>query len=193
MKSTKNRELKIMRNKKGVFGLTSVQAFFAIILAIALLSYVIVVILGTLQSTSILPYSLNTTVNESGTLTSTPYTLSGVSVAGFSSLSITQIVNTTNGAVIPAANYTNTAGVLTNATATSYGAVKISYTYNYYSPSQVNTNVILQNVSTGVSTFFSNITPVYAILAILVIILVLVVLVRIVSGGQGGGRIEQQL
>lgn len=41
-------------NKKGVFGLTSVQSFFAIILGIALLAYVIVVIMGTLQSSSIL-------------------------------------------------------------------------------------------------------------------------------------------
>lgn len=41
-------------NKRGVFGLTSVQQFFAIILGIALLAYVIVVIMGTLSSSTIL-------------------------------------------------------------------------------------------------------------------------------------------
>ena len=41
-------------NKRGVFGLTAVQQFFAIILGIALLAYVIVVIMGTLQGSSIL-------------------------------------------------------------------------------------------------------------------------------------------
>jgi hypothetical protein len=45
---------KISMKKKGVFGLTSVQAFFAIILGVALLAYVIVVIMGTLNSSSIL-------------------------------------------------------------------------------------------------------------------------------------------
>lgn len=42
-------------NRKGVFGLTSVQAFFGIILGVALLAYVIVVIMGTLSTSSILP------------------------------------------------------------------------------------------------------------------------------------------
>jgi len=46
--------IKKKMNKKGVFGLTSVQQFFAIILGIALLAYVIVVIMGTLASSNIL-------------------------------------------------------------------------------------------------------------------------------------------
>ena len=50
---------KLIKDKKGVFGLTSVQQFFAIILGVALLAYVIVVIMGTLQTASILtPYTL---------------------------------------------------------------------------------------------------------------------------------------
>ena len=104
-----------LMNKKGVFGLGSVQQFFAIILGIALLAYVIVIIMGTLNSTSI-------TTND---------------------LAKNQTTN------------------------------------------------ILANVSQGVTGFFSNINPVYAILAVLVIILVLVVLVRVVTGGQGstGGQI----
>jgi hypothetical protein len=102
-------------NKKAVFGLTSVQQFFAIILAIALLAYVIVVIMGTLNSSSILTAGSN------------------------------EKNQTTN---------------------------------------------ILNNVSTGVTGFFSSINPVYAILAILVIILVLVVLVRVVSGSTGGGNVQ---
>lgn len=98
-------------DRKGVFGLTSVQQFFAVILGVALLAYVIVVIMGTLSSSSIL-----------------------------------------------------TAGSL----------------------AQNQTNAILNNVSTGITGFFSSINPVYAILAILVIILVLVVLVRVVTGSTGG-------
>ncbi len=47
------------------------------------------------------------------------------------------------------------------------------------------TTAILGNVSTGVTGFFSSISPVYAILAVLVIILVLVVLVRVVQAPAG--------
>lgn len=99
-------------NKKGVFGLTSVQQFFAIILGIALLAYVIVVIMGTLDDSSIL----------------------------------------------------------------TAGSIADNQTSN-----------ILNNVSSGITDFFSSIDPVYAILAVLVIILVLIVLVRVVTGGGGGG------
>lgn len=63
--------------KKGVFGLTSVQSFFAIILGVALLAYVIVVIMGTLQSSSILTansladnQTKNILANVSGGITS---------------------------------------------------------------------------------------------------------------------------
>ena len=45
---------KYFKDNKGVFGLNSVQQFFAIILGVALLGYVIVVIMGTLQDASIL-------------------------------------------------------------------------------------------------------------------------------------------
>jgi quinol-cytochrome oxidoreductase complex cytochrome b subunit len=44
---------KLGKDKKGVFGLTAVQSFFAIILGIALLAYVIVIIMGTLQTANI--------------------------------------------------------------------------------------------------------------------------------------------
>lgn len=44
---------KFMKEKAAVFGLTSVQAFFAIILGVALLAYVIVIIMGTLSSSNI--------------------------------------------------------------------------------------------------------------------------------------------
>ena len=49
------------------------------------------------------------------------------------------------------------------------------------------TNAILANVSTGITSFFGAINPVYAILAVLVIILVLVVLVRVVQAPASSG------
>jgi TRAP-type C4-dicarboxylate transport system permease small subunit len=93
-----------------VFGLTAVQSFFAIILGIALLAYVIVIIMGT---------------------------LSAAHIAGTGTAADNQ------------------------------------------------TTTILNNVSSGITSFFGSITPVYAILAVLVIILVLVVLVRVVQSPSG--------
>ena len=67
-----------IRNKRGVFGLNAVQSFFATILGIALLAYVIVIIMGTLQGANIV---------ASGSLASnqTEYILANVSsgVTGF--------------------------------------------------------------------------------------------------------------
>jgi hypothetical protein len=102
----------LRKDKKGVFGLTAVQSFFAIILGIALLAYVIVIIMGTLSEASIV-----------------------------------------------------TTGSLADN----------------------NTKLILGNVSSGVTGFFSSISPIYAILAVLVIILVLVVLVRVVQSPNTSG------
>ena len=54
MKSLFKQAKRFVKDKAAVFGLTSVQQFFAVILGIALLAYVIVVIMGTLSSSSIL-------------------------------------------------------------------------------------------------------------------------------------------
>ena len=44
---------KLKNDEKGVFGLTAVQGFFASILGIALLAFVIIIIMGTLQGANI--------------------------------------------------------------------------------------------------------------------------------------------
>lgn len=106
MKSIKS----MLKDMKAIFGLNAVQSFFSVILGIALLAYVIVIIMGTLQTASI---------------------------------------------------------VTTGSTAANQ------------------TTAILNNVSNGITGFFSSINPVYAILAVLVIILVLVVLVRVVQTPSG--------
>jgi len=204
------------KDEKGIFGLTAVQQFFVVILGIALLAYVIVVIMGSLSNSTILPSSSDSAINESdlnGNIAfanSTGYTLSKTSLDGANSFVITAVWgdgNQSNGsqlaiartpsgftALIPAANYSVTsAGVLKNGTSFVYPNVSASYTYTFNSNAQINTRNILGNTSTGITGFFTSINPIYAILAVLVIILVLVVLVRVVSTGQGGGRETPQL
>ena len=52
-KQMERKKLSLRNDKRGVFGLTAVQAFFGVILGIALLAYVIVIIMGTLSEASI--------------------------------------------------------------------------------------------------------------------------------------------
>lgn len=82
MRINNERGLKTMKSlrkdKKGIFGLNAVQSFFAVILGIALLAYVIVIIMGTLQDSNIVTQS-SLADNQTG------YILSNVSngITGF--------------------------------------------------------------------------------------------------------------
>jgi hypothetical protein len=183
----------ILKDKKGVFGLTAIQQFFAIILGLALLAYIIVIILGVLGGTTILAKTSATTYNETGWLNDTKgtYTLSTAitGLGGFANPSIRYVKEVA--LVIPVANYTfNTATYgFTNATLTAYQSVNITYSYDLYTAYQNRLDTILQNTSSGVTGFFGAISPIYAILAILIIILILVVLVRVVQAP--GARSEE--
>lgn len=174
---------RLLSDKKGVFGLTAIQAFFSIILGLALLTYIIIVIFGVLGGTTILSKSSATRVNETGAwLNGSGYPLAYSStIAGFSNPAIVVIINATDNATIASGNYTLSGNTLRNATAVVWGDVWVTYTYKYYTDQQRQLDDIAGNTSGGIVGFFSNINPVYAILAVLVIILVLIVLVRVVS------------
>ena len=188
---------KLSSDKKGVFGLTAVQQFFAVILGLALLAYVIVVIMGTLSGASIMPQTGTTVVNETtgAAVTEVAGTVAG-SATQFNGLnpscSVSACRNATDGRAIPAANFTATGCNVryTGASAAGKGfndsLWKCDYTVRYDTPQVSQTTSILANTSTGISSFFGAINPVYAILAILVIILVLVVLVRVVQAPAAG-------
>jgi len=173
---------KLLKDNKGVFGLTAVQAFFAIIFGIALLAYVIVIIMGTLGGTGILSQLSGSINNETGAwINATSYTVEQSDSSGFAGLTITALYNATDDTEIALGNVTTSATGITNASTTNWDDVLVSYTYTYNSNQQDDLDTILEETSTGVSGFFSSISPIYAILAVLVIILVLVVLVRVVQ------------
>ena len=44
---------KFIKNRKGIFGLDSVKAFFTVLLGLALLTFVIIVIMGTLEDSNV--------------------------------------------------------------------------------------------------------------------------------------------
>lgn len=174
---------KILKDKKAVFGLNAVQTFFASILGIGLLAYVIIIIMGSLTSAPIIPKLTTTAVNTTGGwLNASGYTLAlSSTVNGFANPVIVAVLNSTANTTIASGNYTLTGNVLTNATATTWASILVTYTYQYSGTDQNNLEAMLGNTSTGITSFFGSINPIYAILAVLVIILVLVVLVRVVQ------------
>lgn len=177
------------KNKKGVFGLTAVQSFFSVILGVALLAYVIVIIMGTLSNnTAILQTASYTAVNESiARPTVAGVTLAVGGLTRGTCGTVTAIYNGTGGILIPAGNYTQTGCVITNATVLYPESTTwlVSYPYTASSAYQQDLDSVLVNTSTGITSFFGAINPIYAILAVLVIILVLVVLVRVVQAPNG--------
>ena len=58
---------KLLKSKKGVFGLNAVQSFFATILGLALLGYIIVIIMGILSQANILTAG-STPANQSNAI-----------------------------------------------------------------------------------------------------------------------------
>jgi hypothetical protein len=162
---------RIIKDKKGVFGLTSVQQFFAIILGVALLAYVIVVIAGVLVNSNIIPPITSTTVNESGLVNTSGYQLATYATPGWSGPTIITMINASNGVTMNSGNYSLTAGgLLTNKSSAIFYA-NITYSYMANSPNEERANVVLNTTAQGITSFFVAINPVYAILAILVIIL----------------------
>lgn len=67
--------------------------------------------------------------NESGFINQTGYTLARYSTNNFTLGAVT-ILNATDNTTIGAGNYTITAGVLRNATATNWASAKITYAYS---------------------------------------------------------------
>jgi len=184
----------LRKNKRGVFGLTSVQQFFAIILGIALLGYVIVVIMGTLSNTTILPTTSTTFTSEKLTAVSsnTSRNFVCISYPGNPVCTISAVVNDSDGVAVPLLNYTQTNCAIKYSGLTMTGGLNntnwnVTYSCAYDGYTKQQASNILSNTSSGITGFFGAINPVYAILAILVIILVLVVLVRVVTGGTGEG------
>jgi hypothetical protein len=71
------------KDKRGIFGLTAVQQFFVVILGIALLAYVIVIIMGTLQSANIITNGVTTAQNMAPTQLANILANTSSGVSGF--------------------------------------------------------------------------------------------------------------
>ncbi len=104
------------------------------------------------------------------------------------------IINATGGEIITSANYTITGVVITNATA-EYGGtnVNVSATVTYDSTGQINTEAVIDNLTSGVTTFFGFSVTWFTIIALVILITILlsllalaVTILKMVKGNDGG-------
>ena len=136
-------------------------------------------------------FSSTSTTNESGAyVNSTGYTLSGASDFKAKNFVITaawNVTNVTDPVLIGSGNYTvSTAGVLTNASTTTWSTVNVSYTHKVGANTTATTSV--EDASSGIAKITSKLPLIGTIIVlsvILIIVLAVVAYVRLQAGAYG--------
>ena len=138
-------------------------------------------IVGTLTSNSVFNdiTASGSVTNETGAyINSTGYTLGQASVSGFTSPAITAAFNATDNSSIGTGNITvSGAGVVTNATATEWNDVIISYTYTYSTGRNL-AGVNITEVSNNFGSFVTNLIAFLAVMGTILGVVWLVLYVR---------------
>ena len=173
------------KTDKGVAGLTILLSLVTMLFVIGLLVMIFSLMGGEMRDATY-DSTTGTSVNE----TQTGYiNVTGTSAVTYSTLlnsvvTVTSVVNSTSGAVIPVANYTaGTDGALTNATVQTYdGLVNVSYSYTY-DASNGATNVMNDTTVgiSGVTDWF----PIFIVIGAMVVLILLTVI--IISSIRGSG------
>lgn len=135
---------------------------------------------GTLNPSSFSSFT-DTTIfvsNESGgPIDTSGYTVAGASNLGFTGgVSVTEMLNATDGVLIPAANYTvtTTTGLIVNATIVQYDTVLITYSFTRESDTQL-TSEAIQNDSLGaILTYTSGSSTQFSTLNIAITLILLI-------------------
>ena len=170
-------------NKKGQMGLGVANSFVVGLLSLVVVGVLAMITLTQLEDTTLIEADTYTgsVTNETGAyINSTGYTLDKTSERGFSSPALTALYNYTDGTTIGLGNATlSSDGVMTNATATTWDNVSVSYTYNYERDSD--TQTVVTNATSGLNDFFSNTTVWLSLLGVVIIILIIAAVVGVVN------------
>jgi len=169
-------------NDQGVAGLTILLSLVTFLFVIGLLVMIFSLMGGeminsTYDSTDV------TVLNETGAwLNSTTYTVDNYDATNFGSLVITSAINTTDNSSIGVGNFTVVDDGFTNATATNYDSVWVSYTYNYDASNGATDvmNDTTTNIS-GVTDWF----PIFVVIGAMVVLILLTVIIITAIRGSG--------
>jgi len=179
------------KNKKGIFGLDTVQNVMIFLILLAVVAIALFTGVTTLSSEDIIARKAvtgQTFSNETITFNltgNTPATVNGLTSVVLSNVIVT---NSTGGQIILAANYTISAGTITGITTSTYNntLVNVSATYSHTIPSDAVT--VSQNITDGTTGFFKNIPTIFTILGAVLIISVVVLILIVVSRFTGVTR-----
>ena len=172
----------LKNNKKGVVGLTTGKKVLMIVMVLGIIAFTLLVVLQSISDTSVASTSgSGSTANE--TLTTVTELGENLSVADLPDVicTIGLVINGT-GTIIPASNFTATNCNLAysggNSTTTGFNNSDWDVTYtNTFNRVQIINN----NISGGVETFFTNATTWFSLLGIVVLILIIVIVIRAVN------------
>jgi hypothetical protein len=173
-------------NKKGQVGLDTAKAVMLTILIVGVIAFVAILALSNLGNT-------NAARTSSGVITVVNETLTTVTETGENLVIATRpdvictlgiIVNQSNTAVIPAANFTQAncnLAHLGGGQAFNNTNWNVSYTYTYNTFGDVESNI-----TTGTASFFNNSNTWFALLSVVVIILIISIVIFAVNRFGGG-------
>ena len=162
---------------------------FIAIMVLGLSGLLFLIVFGNLSGNLGFADITNETVNESGYgINSTTYTLTPVSSSRFVSASVTVVHNATDGTIVNSGNYTvdATAGTIVGSAGRSFNwSANLTYTTTLDSQAEDNTNSVINNLTSGVSTFFTFSNVWFTLLAIVLLIIIVMSVIAVVQSKQG--------
>lgn len=132
----------------------------------------------------------STTTNESGHfINATTTTLTGASDPDFISLTVTRIVNATDGVVVNPGNFTvNSAlGTIVGSAGRTdnWSTVNVTYTSTLTSQGESDTTNVITNLTGGAAQFFTFSNVWFTLLAIVLLIIIVISVIRVVRPDKG--------
>ena len=173
-----------LKQDKGQAGLSILLSVIVMLFIIGLIVMIFSLMGAGMQDASYTSTTVTVT-NETGAwLNATTYTVDNSGARSFSDLTITSAINTTDNSSIGTGNFTVSGAGFTNASATTYASVWVSYTYTWDADNSA-TDVMNETSSgiAGVTDWFD----IFIVISAMVVLILLTVL--IISAIRNSGMI----
>ena len=171
-----------LRQDRATAGTTVLLSLIVSLFVIGLLVMIFALMGSSLRTASFDSTTVSVS-NETGSwLNSTTYTVDNSGANGFSGLTITSAINTTDNSSIGTGNFTVVGAGFTNATATTYASVWVSYTY-VYNTENVATEII--NDTTNALASSTDFFDLFIVIGSMVVLILLTVIIIVAIRNSG--------
>jgi len=171
-----------LKTDSGVAGLTILLSVVAMLFVIGLLVMIFSLMGGELRDATFDATTV-TVSNETGAwLNETTYTVDNSGANGFRSLTITSAINTTDNSSIATGNFTVSGAGFTNASATNWESIWVSYTYVYDAENDATRS--MNDTVTGLSET-TDWFPLFIVITAMVVLILLTVIIITAIRGSG--------